>query len=297
MDVNQAKDSNNAYLWVFYSFVSFCCTNYCLGFFVPSNASNTPHQVWRWKNIASSLVHSSITGIWSVICFLQIPEMQNDLINEFAVSAQGVISLSVGYFIYDFVDMAIHDRRRSTELLFHHVLVITCFGLSVCTSYYQGYSLVALLVEVNSIFLHLRQLMLLYGVSKGAPIYKANSVLNLGTFVVFRVFAMGGMLQWLLSHRSELTVTVFGLGVFSLIVIMGMNFQLLYRVLKSDYLKKSKPTVSKLASSTEVSADVPIVQKSDSGAHPSVQNSKTSVPSYEAELLLPIPNGADMKLD
>lgn len=222
--------------------------------------------------------------------------MREDLINSFSVSAQGVISLSVGYFLYDFVDMAIHDRRRSTELLFHHALVMTCFGLSVCTSYYQGYSLVALLVEVNSIFLHLRQLMLLFGISKGATIYKANSILNLGTFVVFRVFTMGGMFQWLLSHRSELTVTVFGLGVFALVAIMGMNFQLLYRVLKSDYLKRSDRNINKQQGSEASSGESP-VQKFSNNADPSAKNSKASVPRYEAELLLPIPNGSNIKLD
>lgn len=175
-----------------------------------------------------------------MVCFLQIPAMKDDLINNYSVSAQGVISLSVGYFIYDLIDMAVHDAKRSSGLLIHHCLVVSCFGLSVCTNYYQGYSLVALLVEVNSIFLHFRQLMLLYGVDKSSVTYRVNGMLNLATFVIFRVFTMGGMLHWLLAHRADLSTTVFGLGVFSLIVIMGMNFQLLYRVWKSDYKKTSQ---------------------------------------------------------
>lgn len=175
-------------------------------------------------------------------CFWQVPAMKKDLINSYSVSAHGAISLSVGYFMYDFLDMAIHDHKRSIDLLIHHCLVISCFGLSVCTRYYQGYSLVALLVEVNSIFLHLRQLMLLYGVQKSSKMYQLNGIFNIATFVVFRVFTMGGMFHWLLTHRTDLTVTVFGLGVFSLLVIMGMNFQLLFRVWKSDY--KKRPTKS-----------------------------------------------------
>ncbi|KAK3932495.1 TLC domain-containing protein 2, partial [Frankliniella fusca] len=186
--------------------------------------------------------------------FYEIPEMRVDLINSYSPLAQGVISLSVGYFFYDFFDMAIHNLKRSSELLVHHCLVISCFGLSLCTHFYQGYSLVALLVEVNSIFLHLRQMMLLYGIQKTSSIYKLNGILNIVTFIIFRVFTMGWMLQWLVSHRTELTLTVFSLGVFSLIVIIGMNFQLLFRVWKSDYRKMP---VSEKTNGTQHSLNYP----------------------------------------
>lgn len=77
--------------------------------------------------------------------------------------------------------MAVHQRRPSTyELLIHHILVIICFALAVITKYYQGYALVALLVEVNSIFLHIRQLFIIQGWQKSYIIYKINSYFNLG---------------------------------------------------------------------------------------------------------------------
>lgn len=36
-----------------------------------------------------------------------------------------------GYFIYDLLDMGIHDRKRSSNLLIHHCLVIISFFLLV----------------------------------------------------------------------------------------------------------------------------------------------------------------------
>ena len=98
--------------------------------------------------------------------------------------------------------MALHHRKRSSyELMIHHICVsflcytyfflnhilsilffqvILCFGLSELTCPYIGYSVVALLVEVNSIFLHLRQLLIIQGFSKLEPTYRLNSLLNMG---------------------------------------------------------------------------------------------------------------------
>ena len=61
--------------------------------------------------------------------------------------------------------------------------VLLCFGLSIVTRHYLGYGLVALLVEVNSVFLHIRQMLLIQGVSKRSLAYRLNSCLNVGTFV------------------------------------------------------------------------------------------------------------------
>lgn len=83
--------------------------------------------------------------------------------------------------MFDFIDMATHHRRSSTyELLVHHTLVIICFGLAVVTKYYQGYALVSLLIEINSIFLHIRQLLIIQGWQKSNMFYRINSVFNLG---------------------------------------------------------------------------------------------------------------------
>ena len=51
--------------------------------------------------------------------------------------------------------------------------------LALSRQQYMGYGAVSLIVEVNSIFLHIRQLLQLLGYAKDDYIYRLNSVLNL----------------------------------------------------------------------------------------------------------------------
>ena len=74
------------------------------------------------------------------------------------------------------------------------------------------YAVVALFVEVNSIFLHIRQLLNLTGVSKKEPKYRMNSMLNIGTFVVFRIAVLGWMTRWIVLHKDDLSLPVYTLG-------------------------------------------------------------------------------------
>ena len=57
--------------------------------------------------------------------------MKGDMIHAFTRSAHVLVSFSIGYFVYDFLDMYLYNRaKRSTrELLVHHMCVITCFGI------------------------------------------------------------------------------------------------------------------------------------------------------------------------
>ncbi|KAK9503968.1 hypothetical protein O3M35_010418 [Rhynocoris fuscipes] len=141
--------------------------------------------------------------------------------------------------------MAVNDRKYKTyELIVHHCVVISCFSVSMTQRRYAGYTLMALLVEVNSVFLHVRQLMLMVNKSKNDPFYRINNSFNLGTFVVFRVLTLGWMTRWLLQHRSDLETSHFYIAGVSLAVIMAMNTILLQRLLNSDYRQCPKPTVN-----------------------------------------------------
>lgn len=69
--------------------------------------------------------------------------------------------------------------------------VVSCFGLAVTSRLYLGFAVVSLLVEINSVFLHIRQLLLLSGRrNKPGPeaaalspsvTYHMTSWLNMGT--------------------------------------------------------------------------------------------------------------------
>lgn len=81
--------------------------------------------------------------------------------------AEYVFLFSTGYFIYDLLDMYFHDElNKSKEYLIHHSLVITAFTIIFCTGKLFGLAMITLLVEVQTIFLHLRTMVRLLDTNK-----------------------------------------------------------------------------------------------------------------------------------
>lgn len=198
-----------------------------------------PHTTWKWRNICNSLVHSTLTGIWSMLSFYWHPKMAEDLIGTHSTSSYVLVSVSVGYFIYDFIDMMLHHRKRSSyELMIHHFFVILCFGLSVLSRLYIGYACVALLVEINSIFLHTRQLMIIQEAPRMHSAYRLNSLLNIGTFLIFRILTLGWMTRWLVVHRDQVPFFAYTTGSIGLAVIVLMSIVLFFRILHADFINK-----------------------------------------------------------
>ncbi|XP_030260651.1 TLC domain-containing protein 2 [Sparus aurata] len=196
-------------------------------------------NAWKWRNIATSFVHSFITAIWAVLCFFLHPQMAEDLIETHSVFSHALVSFSIGYFIYDFCDMVFNQKlSQSWELLFHHLVVITCFGLSVLSCHYVGFAVVALLVEINSVFLHLRQMLRMASIAKGT-LYRVNSMINLGTYVVFRINTLAWMTRWLVLNRDKVPLLAYTLGSVGMAIMTAMNIVLFYRLLRSDFLKSS----------------------------------------------------------
>ncbi|CAL8265654.1 unnamed protein product [Merluccius merluccius] len=155
-------------------------------------------KAWKWRNIATSLVHSSVSGSWAVI---------------------------------------------------------SCFSLAVSSRLYVGFAVLSLLVEINTVFLHSRQLLLLSGrrnrpagsATTTTPLppqptmaYRLTSLLNLATFLVFRVCTLGWMTRWLARHTEHLPRFVLALGTVGLGGITAMNAVLLYRLLRADVLTDTR---------------------------------------------------------
>ncbi|XP_056253908.1 TLC domain-containing protein 2-like [Seriola aureovittata] len=230
-------------------------------------------KAWRWRNISTSLAHSSLTGAWAVLCFYLQPQTVEDLISSHSVFSHSLVAVStgetltlthtkdqqtdyfilplgprstlnlttltmetekgtqpsppafafislksgsmrfmmfcaactcvylmhafiqlspLGYFINDLLDLAVNQSfKQSWELLFHHSVVISCFSVAVTTRLYLGFAVVSLLVEINSVFLHIRQLLLLSGqrnrpgtevtAPRPSVAYVTTSWLNMGT--------------------------------------------------------------------------------------------------------------------
>lgn len=237
---------NYAPVWTAASFGFFALSHLVVKSITPSSALGSPSQAWKWRNVANSLIHSAITGIWAVLCFYWHPQMAEDLIATYSTSSHLLVSFSVGYFFYDFMDMALYHRKRSSyELMIHHFFVILCFGLAELSRLYVGYAVVALLVEINSVFLHGRQLMKIQGVSRQHSGYRLNSLLNIGTFLIFRILTLGWMTRWLVLHRDQVPFVAYTMGSVALAVIVLMNIVLFFRILHADFISTSKGRVSK----------------------------------------------------
>jgi len=217
-------------------FITFSTVNFLTRFVIPDSACQNPQQSWKWRNVATSFLHSLITGIWAPICFYQAPEMQDDLIHKFTYSSHVLVSFSIGYFLYDAMDMLLYHRKRSTyELLIHHFCVTFCYGLAVTSNTYIAYGALSLMVEINSVFLHARQLFILTHEPKTSSRYKANALLNIGTFVTCRILLLGWMIRWLTAHREEIPLLFFTAGSVGLAVIVLMNTILFWRILSVDF--------------------------------------------------------------
>ena len=86
---------------------------------------------WKFRNIATSLLHSTITGLATPVnLFYLSPQILTDMINWSSEVLLLTLAFSVGYFIYDAVDMYVNNPKTSTyQLLGHHFCVIVCFAI------------------------------------------------------------------------------------------------------------------------------------------------------------------------
>uniref|UniRef100_A0A8C0ERG4 TLC domain-containing protein n=1 Tax=Bubo bubo TaxID=30461 RepID=A0A8C0ERG4_BUBBB len=117
--------------------------------------------------------------------------------------------------------------------------VIVCFGIAVLLHQYVGFALVALLVEINSIFLHLRQILLMANLMH-TTCYRLNSIVNLGTYVVFRIATLAWMTRWLFLNRENVPPATYAVGTVGMAIMTPMNLILFYRLLRSDFFKSSR---------------------------------------------------------
>ena len=55
--------------------LTFALLNLATAALVPASASSSAQQRWKWRNVATSLVHSVITGSWALAAFYQVLEL------------------------------------------------------------------------------------------------------------------------------------------------------------------------------------------------------------------------------
>jgi len=151
--------------------------------------------------------------------------------------------VSTGYFIYDAIDIVFSNKKLTTqsiEVLAHHFVIIGIFWVPLVTNKFVGYTLAALSIEFNTVFLHLRFLLVFNGVNKSSIKFRVVSILNLVTFVMFRILTLCWMTRWIVLNRHQVHVGWFSLGSVGLAAMMIINILLLQRLLQSDFRNHSK---------------------------------------------------------
>jgi len=110
---------------------------------------------------------------------------------------------------------------------------------------YVAYSVVALLAEVNTIFLHFRKLLQMAGVAFTSLLYRINATINLFTFVSCRFVCLVWIGYGVIAWRSRVS-WLYLVAITSAVVIMYViNVVLFWRLLCSDVLglRRSRPTL------------------------------------------------------
>ena len=151
--------------------------------------------------------------------------MMADLQWQHSDSTHFLVCFSIGYFLYDAADMIVNHRKRSTyELLLHHSLVILCYSVAVLTRQFVAFVALSLLVELNSVFLHARQLLIITSQPKTSGGYRVNALLNILTFLIFRIFLLAYLTHWISRERHTISLGFLLVAFIGLGVIVSLTF-------------------------------------------------------------------------
>merc|ERR1712179_139232 len=99
-------------------------------------------------------------------------------------------------------------------------------------------------MEVNSVFLHIRQLMNTCKYERDSWPYRMIKHFNFSSFLSCRFFVNGWMLWscWI-SKGKEISENTGFIGIAVMSIFMYLNIDLFWSLLKSDVLKKQKKIV------------------------------------------------------
>ncbi|XP_032769297.1 TLC domain-containing protein 2 [Rattus rattus] len=200
----------------------------------------TPESIrerWMWRNIFVSLMHSLLSGTGALVGLWLFPQMVTDPIYDHPSWARVLVAVSVGYFVADGVDMLWNQTLAQTwDLLCHHLVVVSCLSTAVVSGHFVGFSMVSLLLELNSICLHLRKLLLLSHKASSLA-FRVSSWATLTTLVLFRLLPLGWMSLWLFRQHYQVSLALVILCGTGLVTVGSISISLGVRILIKDVLQ------------------------------------------------------------
>ena len=121
--------------------------------------------------------------------------------------------------------------------MFLFTLQVVFFGLQFLFRRRElGYGLMAAFVEVNTIFMHIRQLLRMYDIPKLSPIFRINNMLYIVSFIINRVPSFVLMMVFLVGDRDRMSPLWNGTVLIGTAVLLYVNVYLFKKLLTSDYL-------------------------------------------------------------
>ncbi|XP_072047480.1 TLC domain-containing protein 2-like [Amphiura filiformis] len=191
---------------------------------------------YKWRSAVVSLLHSSVVGSMSIY---SVPTIWSDFVLNYTSIGETTVAIFTGYMIYDIINLLIRNVNYSNvvaSLIIHHVM--GCFFGVIMIHHQQwlGYGILCLVSnEINIIFTHIRQLMLMNDVPKSSTIFRVNNMLFIVSFVTIRAPAYLIILVLLVQDVQRMTA----IWHFSMIPgsagLLLLNLYMFVKLLSSDY--------------------------------------------------------------
>ncbi|CAH8455293.1 hypothetical protein MS3_00009352 [Schistosoma haematobium] len=218
------------------AFLLFYMIDYALRTCQSSNKTTRNTYLFiRLRNYSISIIHAFISGLSSLICLISYPDLVGNVIDSENVFAYNIMGFATGYFVHDiYHNICGGVGLRSLEIILHHITVLTCFYVVSWYRILVCYALFGLLMELNSIFLHARKLMILLNIDPESVTYRLNAIANIITFIIFRICLTLSLFGWGIINRHKLPVVVSWILLSSFTVFTTMNLVLFYRVIIAE---------------------------------------------------------------
>ncbi|KRY93483.1 putative tRNA (uracil-O(2)-)-methyltransferase [Trichinella pseudospiralis] len=196
-------------------------------------------RIFRWQNLLVSFLHAAITGCSTLLCvwFYWNDGLGEDLMLFSNWPTYCVCCFATAYFIYDISDIVWHGKiREKAEVLLHHFAILFATMYVVTAVHAVGYCIVAMMVEVNTAFLHARKLMQMGGFSREQLWVRINIVCNLATFCTFRFVPLTMLTLAIFTEKNRLPSWFWIHYSISIAVLNVINVILFYRLIRTDVL-------------------------------------------------------------
>ncbi|VDP16461.1 unnamed protein product [Soboliphyme baturini] len=194
--------------------------------------------VFRWQNLIVSWFHALITGISASSClWFYWESMFEDMMHFVNWHSFCVCCFATGYFLYDTLDIVYGGRlKQKWDILLHHLAIVLAATYIMLNVRAVGYFVFALIVEMNTAFLHARKLFQMAAYSREHLVVRANLILNLLTFVPFRFMPMIYLSYAFRFERHQMSWIYQIYLLLSISILNVINLVLLYRLLNADVL-------------------------------------------------------------